>query len=277
MKKYIFKKVTIIGPGLLGGSIGMALKKRKLAGEVAGFFRNKHKISAAVKLGAVDSGTDNLKKAVENSDLVILCTPVSDILAKLKYNKRLLKNSPLITDIGSTKHQIVKAALGLNFIGSHPLAGSETSGINAAKADMFCGSTCIITPERGCNKKNLSKLLLFWKNLGAKTAVMSPKEHDRILSFTSHLPHVMAYSLINSIPRDMIKFSAGGLNDTTRIASSSPKLWTDILTTNKKDVARAIEKLQKNIKAIKLAISENNPGKLIKILESAQKKRNHLS
>jgi prephenate dehydrogenase len=271
-----FDKITIVGVGMLGASIGMALKKKKLANSVVGFFRHRGKIAFAKKIGAIDQGTDDLREAVRGSDLILLCSPVSDIIDKLKGFKSIRPHHALITDIGSTKDAIVNAASGLNFIGAHPLAGSEHSGADFAKADLFEKSLCILTPTRGSSKNSLKKISDFWKGLGAKPMIMDPKTHDAILAFTSHLPHAAAFALIQAIPQNSLKFSAGGLKDTTRIALSKPEIWTDIFLSNRQEVLRSLAAFEKSLKKLTAAISKKDKRTLLSLLKKAQEARKTL-
>ena len=271
----LFKKIAIVGVGLIGGSLGLAIKKKKLADQVVGFFRHKNKISQAIKLKAVDAGTNDFALAVQDSDFIILCSPVSDIVRRLKELKKA-KTTALITDIGSTKSEITKASRGLDFIGSHPLAGSEKNGIAFAKADLFKNSLCVLTPGKNPSAYSLEKVNRFWRLLGAKTVVLSPDKHDRILSFASHLPHVAAFALMNTVPKEMLPFAAGGLRDTTRIASSDPKIWNDILLSNNKHLLETIEAFQVSLHKIKIALLKKDAKKLNKLLTQAQRKRSEI-
>jgi prephenate dehydrogenase len=273
----LFKKITIVGVGLLGGSIGLAVKKKGLAQEVIGFFRNKKKIASAVKMGVIDRGTCDLKRCMEESDLVILCSPVSDIIKKLKLIKKLGAKNVLITDTGSTKQEIVKAARGLNFVGSHPLAGSEQSGITYARHELFSGSICILTPTGKEASASTHAIALFWKHLGAHAIMLSPREHDNILSFTSHLPHAAAFSLIDAIPQAYLKFCAGGLKDTTRIAMSNPDIWLDIFTSNKKNMLKAIRLFERSLSEFKKALAQDNRQKLLLFLKNAADIRSRIT
>ncbi len=273
-----FKKITIIGVGLLGGSIGLVVKKKKLAGRVIGYFRHKNKIADAVKRGVVDEGTDDFNEAVINSDLIILCSPVSDIIKKLGDLKKMRLENALITDTGSTKLKIADAGKGLNFIGSHPLAGSEQSGLSHARADLFNDSLCILTPVgSGKSDKPQARLVEFWKALGTKTIVMSPEKHDRVISFASHLPHALAFSLIDAIPNTMIPFGAGGLKDTTRIALSNPDIWIDIFFSNRQNILKSVDSLQKSLQRFKKALTEQDRKKMLAFLSGARTKRKGLT
>lgn len=271
----LFKKITIVGIGLLGGSLGLAIKKEKLAGFVVGFFRHKDKIRQALQMGVLDAGTDDFREAIRESDFIILASPVSDIVKRLKELKKLKVHS-LVTDIGSTKSGIVKTSQGLNFIGSHPLAGSEKSGILHARADLFKDSLCLLTPPRKASSVSLSKVSRFWKCLGAKTIVLSCDEHDRILAFVSHLPHVVAFALMKTMPNKTLSFGAGGLKDTTRIALSNPKIWNDILLSNKKPVLKSIKAFEGTLAEIKKALLKNDTNKLTSLLAQAQRKRKQI-
>jgi prephenate dehydrogenase len=271
----LFKKVTIVGIGLLGGSLGLAIKKKKLAGSVVGFFRHKDKIRQALQMGILDAGTDDFREAIRESDFIILASPVSDIIKRLRELKKL-EIQALVTDIGSTKSEIVKTSRGLNFIGSHPLAGSEKSGMAHARGNLFKGSLCLLTPPHEVSSLSLAKLSRFWKCLGTKTIVLSCDEHDRILAFVSHLPHVAAFALMKTIPNKTLSFAAGGLKDTTRIALSNPKIWNDILLSNKKRVLKSIKAFEETLAEIKKALLENDTSKLTSLLAQAQKKRKQI-
>jgi prephenate dehydrogenase len=272
-----FHKVTIIGVGLLGGSIGLALKKKRLAREVVGFFRDKKKIAAAVKTGAIDTGTSDLKTAVCGSDFIILCSPIHDIIEKLKSFKKWGLTEALLTDTGSTKAEIVKNAQGLDFVGSHPLAGSEQSGIAHAADDLFINSVCLLTPTSKTRASSVARIREFWKILGAQPVALSAQEHDRILSLTSHLPHAAAFSLVNAIPLPLLRFSAGGLRDTTRIALSNPDIWMDIFLSNKRDLCRAVSCLEKTLREFKNAVAGGDRKKILRFLKKAQNKRINLA
>ena len=272
MKKPLFEKVAIVGLGLLGASIGMGIKKRSLAREVCGFFRDEAKIKKAVRRNAVDTGTIHLAPAVKNADLIILCSPTDSIIALLKKLKSL-KCRALITDIGSTKTEIVNAARGLNFVGGHPLAGSEKSGIDFAHPGLFEKNPCILTTDHA-SVASFRKVEQLWKRLGARTLAMKADKHDRILSFTSHLPHAIAFALITAVPAEMICLSAGGLKDTTRIAASNPDLWSGIFLSNRKDVLRSLSVFEKSLRRLKKAISGKQKNNLLRFLHQAGDKRN---
>lgn len=271
MKK--FKKVAIIGVGLLGGSIGMAIKQKKMAGKITGFFRDREKIKKALQLKTIDEGTDNFKTAVKNADLVILCTPVSDIISKLKILKKMNMPNALITDVGSTKSDIVKSARGLNFVGSHPLAGSEQSGIEYARADLFKDSVSVLTVGAYEKNESLEQIRFFWERLGSKTIMLTLPLHDRLLAYSSHLPHVIACALMKTVPENAFPYAAGGLKDTTRIALARTDMWADIFLSNQKNVLESLASFEKTLKEFKKALKEKNRKKISNLLKKSRAKR----
>jgi prephenate dehydrogenase len=224
-----FDTVAIVGTGLIGGSIALAIKKKRLCRRVIGISLHKKSLVKALNLGAVDDASVSLD-AIKDADLVILAMPISAILELAPKISRIVNKDCLVFDVASTKFNITKKLSGLfrSFVGAHPLAGSEKRGINFARADLFLNSLCILTPVRNTDTAALLKVKKLWSALGCKTVTMSPQNHDRILSFVSHLSHIAAFSLINSIPAGFLKFSTASLKDTTRIASSDPRLWCDI-------------------------------------------------
>lgn len=273
----MFNKVVIIGTGLIGGSLGLDLRKRHLAAEVIGLSRKKGNANLAKKSGAIDSVASSLE-VVKDADLVILAAPVDvimDMAAKIADN---LKKDCLVIDVGSSKEKIVSklGALIPNFLGCHPLAGSEKRGAANLKAGIFNGSLCVITPTAKTNKKTLKKIKLLWQKLGAAVVVLSAKKHDRILAYTSHLPHTIAFSLIGSIPDRFLSLSSGGLKDTTRIAASDANLWSQIFLSNRSNLLAAFSSFQAKLDALKLALKNKDKKLLTKILRSAQKKREKL-
>ncbi|PJC48828.1 MAG: prephenate dehydrogenase/arogenate dehydrogenase family protein, partial [Candidatus Omnitrophica bacterium CG_4_9_14_0_2_um_filter_42_8] len=224
----MFNRVTIIGLGLIGGSLCLAIKEKRLAKEIVGVSRRKSTIDKAVKNRVADFATLNLKDGVKDSDLVIITTPVFKIVDIAKKIAPFLKKGAIVTDAGSTKKHIVenieKARLkDMDFVGSHPIAGSEKSGIKHADKDLFKGAYCIVTEAK--NKSALNKVKKFWASIGMKVIVMPAQSHDKLLSKISHLPHALAVSLVNTAAGNGLDLAAGGFKDTTRIASGEPELW----------------------------------------------------
>ncbi len=273
----LFNKVAIIGTGLIGGSIALGIKKKKLAQEVVGVSKHKKSISLALKMKAIDQGSVSLK-IIKGADLLIIATPVDTIIALKDEILKYIDKDCIITDVGSTKEKIVGKleAVLPNYIGSHPLAGSEKRGIMNVSTSIFDGSLCILTPTKRTTPAAFENIKLLWERLGAKVVILTPKDHDKVLSLVSHLPHIVAFSLINTVPRSLLKFSSGGLKDTTRIAASDTILWKDILLSNRKNLLDAIRLFEMNLAKIKSAINNNDGKALEKILLQSKKIRENL-
>ncbi len=275
--KPLFKKVAIVGIGLIGGSIALEIKKRRLASKIVGISRHRKSILKALKIGAIDEGALKLD-CINGADLLIIATPVGNIL---KSGPELLKHinkNCLVTDVGSTKGSIVNSMEKLfpNYVGSHPLAGSEKRGILNAQKNLFARSVCVLTPTDKTNPAALRRVVSFWRFLGAKTMVLNPQEHDKSLCFASHLPHLIAFSLVNAIPTPYFKLGAGGLKDTTRIAASDHILWSDIFLANRSNILKAISVFEKRLKELKTAIKNKNDKLLKKLILESRKKREAL-
>ena len=200
-----FRKITIVGVGLLGGSLGLAIKRRRLADEVAGFVRRVGSLAECKKAKAVDSCTRDLKEAIVDADLIVLCTPLAQVLPLLKEMLPAVKRGAIITDVGSVKTTVVKdlesltAKAGAHFIGSHPMAGAEKTGVAAARADLFANAVCVVTPTPRSNRVALSQTEQFWKAVGARVLRLAPELHDELVSRSSHLPHVVAAELASFV------------------------------------------------------------------------------
>ncbi|MDD5730468.1 MAG: prephenate dehydrogenase/arogenate dehydrogenase family protein [Candidatus Omnitrophica bacterium] len=270
----LFDKVAVVGTGLIGGSMALGIKKKKLAGTVIGVSRHKETLVLAKKNGAIDFGSTELE-AVKEADLVILATPVNTILETAEEIAKLVKPGCIVTDVGSTKAGIVLKLSNVfaRFIGSHPLAGSEKRGISNAEEGLFKNSLCIITPVKKSDPQALKKIQALWKALGSKVVLMEPQVHDRILSFVSHLPHVIAFSLIESVPSEYLRFSPNSLKDMTRVASSDPNLWADIFLSNNINTVKALDSLRDRLFAIRQAVDKKDKKTLVKIISRANKKR----
>jgi prephenate dehydrogenase len=270
----LFNKVAIVGVGLIGGSMGQAIKRNNLADEVVGISRHKKNLLLAEQRGAIDRGSQALG-IVKDADLVILATPVNTIINLAPAISKIVGKECIVTDVGSTKKEIVIALEKFfpHYLGSHPLAGSEKRSIVYACPDIFKDSLCVLTPTKNTSRKARNLIKILWSKLGAKTVFLTPSKHDEILSFTSHLPHAVACSLIDVIPKRYLKFSSTGLKDTTRIAASDSELWADILLSNQQNILKAIALLQNNFNRISRAIRNKDRERLIKILKKAKGKR----
>jgi len=276
MKK-LFNKVAIVGTGLVGGSMALAIKKKRLANEVIGVSRHKKTLFTAKKNGIIDRGSQDFD-IIKDADLVVLAAPVNTILNLAKPISKIVKPGCIVTDVGSTKRQIVSNLQMVfpGYVGSHPLAGSEKRGVDNAEAGIFCGTLCILTPTGKTDKRALEKIKKLWNALGARVLLLPADSHDKILSFVSHLPHVVAFSLISIVPGKYLKFAASGLKDATRIASSDSQLWSDIFLSNPKNISTAISLFQDVLSRVKTAIDKKDRKLLVSILKEAKKKRESL-
>ncbi|RMG71844.1 MAG: prephenate dehydrogenase [Nitrospirae bacterium] len=276
-----FNRVTIIGVGLIGGSLALSLKKHGLCSQVWGWGRSAERLERALKDGVIDHATLDLSEAVKDADLVVLSTPVSSFEEIALKIKNSLKKGALITDVGSVKASVVKrledALCGIAYyVGSHPIAGSDRSGVEHARDDLFEGATVIITPTERTEPSALSTLQTLWSELGSKVLIVSAEEHDRMLSLISHLPHVIAYSLTNTVDAvnpEYLLYSGGGFKDTTRIALSSEELWTDICLFNQRELLKAIELFERELKKVKGALMDKDRERLIELFKRARLSR----
>ena len=277
----LFRKVTIIGVGLMGGSLGKVIKKQGLAKEVVGLSQKQTTLSAAVKMQAIDHGYHDIRKAVHNADLVVLATPVSIITGTLSMIGPYLKRGCIVTDVGSSKVSIVRAAQKflpnhVSFVGSHPLTGSEKKGVQFADEKLFAGALCIMTPTDQVNRSVTHRIKTLWTRVGCRVKFLSPEEHDRIMAYISHLPHVMAFALMNIIPGELLEYSAQGLKDATRIASSSPQMWSDICQGNADNIIHVLDALVKDLAGIRRAIVTNESKLLLDEFQKAKEKRDRI-
>ena len=279
------KNILIIGCGLLGSSLLRRIHKKKLAKKIFIYEKSKKNISTLKKLKLPGKVVSSLKEAVTKSNFIIFCTPMSEYKNIItKINNYILPNT-LITDVGSSKiesSKIIKKYLkkGIAWTSSHPIAGSEVSGPQHGKSNMFEGRWCILIKEKNTIKKNLNFLKKFWEKIGSKVTIMSPEKHDKIFSITSHLPHLIAYNLVKSAQDfekkqsyDLIKFSAGGLRDFSRIAASNEIMWRDIFFNNNKNISNAIDLFIKNLKSFKSDINSKNNKSIINKLIQTKKVR----
>lgn len=278
-----FKKITIIGVGLIGGSIGLAIKKKRLAKEVIGVFRREKTRKRALKHKAIDKATMFIAGEASKADLIIVASPVRSIPKIIKEVAKYAKKGAIITDVGSTKSWIVNEVekilsdlRHISFIGSHPMAGSEHAGVEFARADLLESAPCIVTKTARTNKAALKKIVTFWSALGAKVKVMSPPAHDKSVSLISHLPHIVAFGLAGAVPVKELAYAAEGFKDTTRVASSDPRLWADIFLTNKKEILKAGQAFEKYYKQILKTISKGDYSKIVNVLKKAKAKRDRL-
>jgi len=273
--------VAIVGVGLVGGSIGLALRKRDLARQVIGIGRRQVSLRIARRVGAVTNTTIDLAKGAAEAELVIVCTPVGQIVDHVRKAAEHAPEGTLITDTGSTKQGIVAAldgslARGCRFLGSHPLAGSEKTGASNADAELFEGRVALITPTANTTGEDYDRIEGLWEALGSVVIKMSPEEHDRALSLTSHLPHLAAAALAATVPEALYRISGTGLRDTTRLASGDPRLWLAIAEQNRDNMLSALEQYGRQLAALHGAIRDRDPARLEALLALAKKNRDAL-
>lgn len=279
--KIKFKNVVIVGPGLIGGSMGLVLRRHKIAENIIGVARHRATITKAMKKDCISCGVTDLKKAVVDADLVILATPVMAIKGILNTISSLLKKDCLVIDVGSTKAEIVGHAekvlpMNVHFIGTHPMAGSEKIGAEFANENLFDSSICFVTKTPKCNRGALTTVTNLWKMLGARTVLINPKQHDDIVAQISHLPHLISAALVDSVNPGFIKFAASGFRDTTRIAAGDPEMWRDISFSNKEAILASISEFEKKLAFIKKAIKNNQKQVFLRQMIKVKRKRNSL-
>jgi len=275
-----FNKITIIGVGLIGGSIGLAVKKRRLAREVIGVFRHDATRRKALRRGAVDRGVMDLATGVSDADLIIIATPVHSIPKLVRQARAHAKPSAVITDAGSTKDWIVlsveesrPAGRSAPFVGSHPMAGSEHTSVAYARENLIEDAACIVTGTRRTDPAAMRRVSSFWRALGGRVSVMTPEGHDAAVAMISHLPHMVAFALAGCVDRRDLRYAAEGFKDTTRVASSDAELWADIFLTNTKGLARSVRVFQKDLTALARAVKRLDRRKLVTIMKAAKAKR----
>jgi len=281
----MFKKVCIIGCGLIGSSIARAARKENLSAKIVSSNRSDSVNKKVIELKIVDDSNSDTKKMVEGSDLTIIATPLSSYEEVILKIKNSLKNGSILTDVGSVKENIIgliekNVPENVSWISSHPIAGTEESGPESGFSKLFQNRWCILTPSQKSKDKDIKLLETFWKKIGSKTDIMNAKQHDYILSITSHIPHLIAYNIVNTAlnvqnkkESDVIKYSAGGLRDFTRIAASNPIMWRDVFIQNKKNTSEMIDKFIENLEDLKTAIKNEDRKKLEEIFTKTKKIR----
>ncbi len=273
-----FGTAVIIGVGLIGGSIGLGLRARRIASHVIGVGRNAATLGEAARIGAIDRGSIDLEAAVSGADLVVVCTPVNRIAADVVRAAEAAAPGVLITDVGSSKRQIVEAVernsrAAAAFVGAHPLAGSERRGPANARADLFEDRVCIITPTPRTPLDRTRETLALWTSLGCRVVEMSPVEHDEILAYTSHLPHAVAAALAASVPGEWLPLAAGAYRDGTRVAAADTELWAAIFRENRGPMLKALGTLQNCLDSFKYALMTDDEAAIRSWWEQARARR----
>ncbi len=279
-----FDKTSIIGVGLIGASLGLAMRKKGLCTSIHGFGRREGNLLRAKEKGIIDSYSLDLKKVCEDSDLIVLSTPVGVFLEIVKNISPYLKKGSIIIDVGSVKGRLVyeiEAIMpeGVFYIGTHPIAGSDKSGIDDARPELFEGARCIITPTDKTDRDSLEKINLLWQKVGSHVELMDPLKHDEIYGAVSHLPHIIAYSLVNTIGEinhEYIKYAGQGFKDTTRIALSSPELWRDIVIYNRENLLRLLEVFKGELKKLEEFLKNSESEAIKDIFQRARDLRHRL-
>jgi prephenate dehydrogenase len=286
-----FKQVAIIGVGLIGGSLGMILRRKGLADHVVGVGRSLDNLKTAVTVGAIDRYVADPTDGVQGSDLVILATPVDTYERHLKNWAHRLRPGTIVSDVGSVKGTLVErseAAMpaGVHFVGAHPIAGKEKTGVAAGSDQLFKGARCILTPTKRTDPHALEQIRQMWEATESILLTMDPHLHDQILGAVSHLPHVAAFALMNALAElrdhqipalDLAGHSGGGLRDTTRIAASSPEMWRDIFLWNRDNVVSFIERYERALEELKQLIKAGDAAGMERVLERAKAEREKLN
>ena len=276
-----WNQATIVGVGLVGGSLGLALKKRGLARRVMGVGHRPESLQAARTAGAVDETFLDVAAGVRGSDLVVLATPVGLFADLLARAAPALQPGAVVIDVGSTKREVVATLEplvpeGRAFVGCHPIAGSEQRGVSHARPDLFQGAVCVVTPTAQTPPEALQRVAQTWEALGMEVRKISPEVHDRLLAEVSHLPHVVAAMLVRAASAEALSLAGPGWADTTRVASGDPRLWCDILMTNADAVAASLEEAQGALAAFRAALRKRDSKRLRTLLEEAKERRDQV-
>ncbi len=281
----MFKKVTLAGVGLLGGSLGLNLKIRALAREVVGYVRRAGSVEECNRVGVVTRATLSVEEAFTDAELVVFCVPVSQIPVLARTALPFLKAGTVVTDVGSTKREVVEELeaifrpAGIHFVGSHPMAGSEKTGPINAYADLFRNTICLLTPTEATDPEALERVQELWRKVGCETVLLSPSAHDELVCRASHLPHLIATALVEHVLGKnsagvQAKICASGFRDTTRVASGSPDMWRDIVLTNRKQLLSEIDAYIETLEKMKETLKTESPENIRSLFSDARKLRN---
>lgn len=273
----MFNKVAIIGLGLIGGSLAGALKQSGKVKNVVGIDKDKESLDYAVKNGVIDEGYLKIDNNISDSEVVIIATYVDSIPRVASELSAVISEKTVVSDVGSVKSKVVAEVEKIfngNFVGAHPISGTENSGVKFSNPELFKNKNCILTPIYNTDSNATEKVENLWELAGSKVLKMSPLEHDQVFSFVSHLPHVVAYALINSVSdvdnSNLFSFAGGGLKDFTRVASSSPEMWTSIFMENKDELLKSISSFKNQIGLIEKALADDDADGLQQLLEKSK-------
>ncbi|MFO1060667.1 MAG: prephenate/arogenate dehydrogenase family protein [Dongiaceae bacterium] len=274
MSEPLFRRVGLIGIGLIGSSLARAMRKHGLAGHIAGHARSQSTRDKAVELGLVDSIHDSAADLARGCDLVVVCVPVGAYAEVAAEFGPAVEPGAIVTDVGSVKQAVIRdigphLPEGVHFVPGHPVAGTEHSGPEAGFAELFVDRWCILTPPPGCDEAAAAKVAELWRRCGSQVEIMEPAHHDQVLAITSHLPHLIAYTIVGTATdlegttqREVIKFSAGGFRDFTRIAASDPVMWRDVFLNNREAVLEMLGRFNEDLTALQRAIRWGEGDKL---------------
>ena len=286
----VLKKLVIFGVGLIGGSVALALKKADSNVHIVGVGRSTESLETALKLGVIDEKSDwleiNIQKACSDADVILIAAPVAQTASILQSIKPHLNNNTVITDAGSTKGDVIAYAHDIlgeqfsQFIGGHPIAGAEKSGVAAAKSDLFLGKNVVLTPALETNRDGVLAVTALWQACGANVSEMSAENHDSIFAAVSHLPHLLAFALVDDIAArpnaaQLFSFAASGFRDFTRIAGSSPEMWRDISLANKTALLSEINAFETELSQLKQLLEKEDSAGLQALFERASVARNN--
>jgi len=284
MKKAVIKRLTIIGVGLIGGSLARALKRAGVVGEVVGAGRDAQHLQQALALGVVDRTEMDLAAAVQGADIVVVATPVGVAETVFRAIAPGLSPDTILTDVGSTKASVIAAAqaafgqLPENFVPGHPIAGTEKSGVEASFAELFEGHRIILTPTENSAPQAVTRVRTMWEQTGADVVETGVEHHDDVLAATSHLPHLLAFSLVDTLAKldakqEVFEYAAGGFRDFTRIASSDPEIWHDICLHNSSALLKMLARFEADLDTLRQAIADNNSDYLLQVFARAKAAR----
>ena len=281
----LFEQIALIGIGLIGSSIARRVKRDGLANFISVTARSQKSLDKALKLGIADEITLNQNSCVKNADLIIICSPVGTYAEIIQNIRAGIKPGAIITDVGSVKQTVINDLSphipdDVHLVPAHPVAGTEHSGPEAGFPELFEDRWCIITPTNQTNKKAVNQVKKFWQSLGANVEIMEPKHHDQVMAMTSHLPHLIAYTIVGTatdlektLANEVIKFSAGGFRDFTRIAASDPTMWRDVFLNNSDAVLEMLQRFSEDITALQRAIRWGEGDKLYELFSRTREAR----
>ncbi|MDX1398915.1 MAG: prephenate dehydrogenase/arogenate dehydrogenase family protein, partial [Oceanospirillum sp.] len=282
------KKTLVIGLGLIGGSLALALRKAGLAGTIIGCDRDQDEVDLAIQIGMIDQGSTQAEDWIAEADLIVVSVPVIAMESVMEQLKPLLRPDTIVTDVGSSKGSVQQSAVKIwgqlpaNFILGHPIAGSEKSGVSAALVDLYQNHLMILTPAPENNPQAVSVVSQMWQAAGAEVLTMDIERHDEVLAATSHLPHMLAFSLVDTLASqdeslEIFRYAAGGFRDFTRIAASDPVMWRDIYIANKPAVLQALTEFEQGLSRLRTAIEESDSDAMLGIFTRAKAAREHFS